>query len=236
MLGPISGNPVLANRRPGRRAIAASGWALVFQGTQMNWLDASGAHPVRNLNMAYEAVTDASGNNAAYVETQVRKLHWIDSTDEDLGLSGTAPAMSTDGSFLIFLAPDGSLQLYQRATRAVRRLGSDGYLSFALGGTVIIAVATDGRLIRLDTVTGLTAVCLPPFPEVSGADAPLVDLTDCGPVCYSDPVYGLVLTSGMILVLRGNYLSQSGWHVSIGGLEVPVTTWGTPASRVETSL
>src|SRR5262249_46313629 len=88
--GPGSAaDPVLANRRFGRRSIASTGRALVFRGPQLEWLDASGEHPIRNVNGAFEAVTDASGANVAYVEDQLGKLHWISGTDFGQGVDET---------------------------------------------------------------------------------------------------------------------------------------------------
>jgi hypothetical protein len=209
----------LANGKYGRRLITTRGQVLIFSGIQLNWLDTTGMHPIRHVAGAFEAVTDAAGNNLVYVEAPVGELHWIANlVDEDLGLVGSAPAMTEDGSTLVFLASDGSLQIYDRASRGAHRLENDMFLEFTLGGNAAFAVTSDDRLVRIDLATGDVATWLDPLPDIQSVDAPVIGFP-CNTVCYSLTDPGLAIAGGMILVLRGMYLDQPGWRARIGAAD-----------------
>jgi hypothetical protein len=216
----------LANVGYGRRAITANGRALVLRGPQLEWFDAVGEHPIRNVNGAYEAATDRAGANVVYVDAKLGRLHWIAATDrsegldEDLTFTGSAPAISADGTFLAFLAADGGLHVYDRASRRLRRMGSDVYSAFAVGGEAIFGVTTAGSLVRADANTGSTVPMLNPIPEISSVWAPPTQLTRCSGVCYEPDKYGSLLTGGMILLVNGNHFTQPGWRFRINDVEI----------------
>jgi len=229
-LAPVAaqGAACLANGRQGRRAVTDRGQALTLAGAQLQWLDAGGVHPIRNVNGAFEAVADAQGANIVYVEAAFGKLHWLTgpdwlaATDLDLGLDGAAPALTDDGARLLFLAADGSLQVYDRAAAAVRRLGSGRYSAFTLGGPYVFAVTLDGRLVRLDLASGASTDWLAPFPEIDSVGAPVVPPGQCPYVCYGETDYGRVVTPGMVVTLDGAALGGAGWRVRTAGIEVPL--------------
>jgi hypothetical protein len=149
------------------------------------------------------------------------KLHWITDADEDLGFSGSAPALSDDGSTLVFMAADDSLRVYNRGVRTVRRLGSDVYASFTLGDDAVFAVTSDNRLVRIDLVSGVQSTWQQPFPEIQSADAPPLGVSVlCPLICYGTPDLGLALGRGMLLVLRGRFLDQPGWRARTAGVDV----------------
>ena len=222
------GKAGLANSRYGRRAVTDLGQALTLEGPQLGWLDATGAHPIRNVNGAFEAVTDQQGANVVYVEAAYGRLHWVTGTDWlaaqdlDLGLSGSAPALTDDGSSLLFLDAGGTLQLYDRATAAPRRLGADTYLSFTLGGGAVFAVTPDGRLMRIDPGSGESSVWLAPFLEITSIDVPEVVPDWCTYICYGDTEYAKLVSPGMIVRLEGKSLGGAGWRARSAGLETPL--------------
>jgi uncharacterized protein (TIGR03437 family) len=218
---PASGRA--ANAEHGRRVITDRGQVLILSGSQLQWVDVNGSHPLRQVAGAYEAVTDAAGNNVVYVDGPVGELHWIDGLDEDLGLTGSAPALSDDGNTLAFLSPDQSLQIYDRVSRNVYRLGSDEFLEFSLGGRSVFGVTTDGRLVRIDLDTGISSDWLPPFAYIQSVDAPPGSLNYRCKVCYGDVDPGLILGRGMILRLRGVNLDFPGLRARIGKVEIPLT-------------
>ena len=212
--------------------------ALTLAGPQLQWLDASGAHPIRNVYGADEAVTDAAGANVVYLEGFGGELHWVTgpdwlgALDEDLHLQGSAPALTPDGAALLFLAPDGSLQLYTRATRSVRTLAPGSYLSFAVTADAAFAVTAAGALVRIDLATGASATWLAPFPGIQSVDAAnRRNFTmPCPYICYAPEDYGIFVDPGMILALHGDSLGQPGWRARIGGLETPLVSQGDSAA------
>jgi hypothetical protein len=213
----------LANQRYGRRVIGDRGRVLVFAGIQLSWLDAAGVHAIRHVASAFEAVVDSGGGNIAYVDAPFGNLHWIGTDDEDLGITGSAPALGDDGRILVFLAADDSLRAYDRSVRTVRRLGSDTYSSFTLGGNAVFAVTSDNRLVRIDLDSGAQSTWLQTFPEIQSADAPPLGVSVlCPLICYGTPDLGFALGPGMLLVLRGRFLDQPRWRARIAGVEAPL--------------
>jgi uncharacterized protein (TIGR03437 family) len=227
LLAPL-GRGVLASSRTGRRAVTDRGQALMLDGPQLEWLDATGTHPIRNVNGAFEAVADQLGANVVYVEAAYGRLHWITGPDwtamrdQDLGFSGSAPALTDDGSKLLFLDAGGSLQLYDGATGALRRLGTDTYSSFATGGSAAFGATTDGRLIRVDLASGDSSVWLTATPEITSVDAPFVYVNLCTDIiCYGDTWYASLVSPSMLVGVEGKLLG-GGWRARIGGFETPV--------------
>jgi uncharacterized protein (TIGR03437 family) len=219
----------LANRRFGRRAITDDGRALTLASSQLAWLDASGTHLIRNVNGVYEAVTSPQGMDVAYAETPNGRLHWVTgpdwlaAQDRDLGLSGSALALTEDGSRLLFLDANGSLQLYTLATAALRRLGSDAYQSFTIGGNTVFAVTAGGRLVRIGLISDETEAWLPPSLDIASADVPEVYPNWCISVCYGSTEYAKLVSPNLIVRLRGTSLGGSNWRVAIAGMETPLT-------------
>lgn len=217
-----------ANLRFGRLTVTDRGQALTLSGAQLGWLDATGAHLIRNVNGAFEAVTDPSGKNVVYVEAPYGKLHWVSGTDWlaaqdlDLNLFGSAPALTDDGSNLVFLAADGSLEIYQRAGATLRSLGADKYQTFTIGGNAVFATAVDGRLVRIDLASGETTVWLAPFMEIRSVGAPDIIPNWCTYICYGQTEYGKIVSAGMVVTLEGKSLGGTGWRVRIAGVETPL--------------
>jgi uncharacterized protein (TIGR03437 family) len=151
-------------------------------------------------------------------------LHWISAadlradSDTDLGLAGSAPAISADASFLAYIGLDGGIHIYRPSTRMDVRLGSDNYQALTIGGTAIFAVRADGSLIRIDTTTGESAVWLPPFPEVTTATAVSYPVGSCSIACYGPPQIGYDVSPGMLLILNGTGFGDPGWQATIGGM------------------
>jgi hypothetical protein len=192
-------------------------------GIQLSWLDATGARPIRHVAGAFEAVADAGGGNIVYVESQVGKLHWIATEDEDLGVTGSQPALSDDGRALVFLSPAGWLQVYDRATRTVRRLGAETYSTVALGGSALFAVTSNNRLVRFDLATGASSTLLEPFPEIQSGAAPTLPLSFACPFpCYGPQDLGFVFGRGMVFVLTGRFLDKKGWRARSAGVDIPL--------------
>ena len=219
LLAP-AGEERLASQRRGRRLITDGGRALAFSGIQLTWLDASGSHPIRHVAGAFEAVADACGENIVYVEEPVGELHWIAADDEDLYLTGSAPALSDDGRTLVYLSPEGVLQAYDRPTRQVRRLADGTHLEFAIGGDAAFAVTSGNRLVRIDLATGAETTLAEPFPEIQTVAAPEAPLAvSCPLICYGPPPW-FSLGRGMLLLFRGRYLDQRGWRVRLGDVDL----------------
>jgi uncharacterized protein (TIGR03437 family) len=218
----------LANQRFGRRAITDLGQALTIAGAQLEWLDATGIHLIRNVFGAYEAVTDAQGNNVAYIDGPSGELHWVTgpdwmgAQDFDLGVTGSAPALTDDGSGLLFLAADDSLRLYVRATAEFRILGPGSYSAFTTAGGVVFAVTQGGSLVRIDLASGDESVWLDPFVQIDGVEAPDVVPNWCTYVCYGVTEYPKIVSPGMVVVLDGSALGTTGWSVRAAGLETPL--------------
>jgi len=224
----------LANQRFGRRVLDNRGRALVFVGNQLSWLDASGVRAIRHVAGAFEAVIDSSGANLVYVEAPFGKLHWIAVDDEDLGLTGSAPALSDDGRTLVFLASDGSLQVYDRLARTVRRVSADIFVAFTLGGNAVFGVTHGNRLVRIDLASGAQATWLEPLPEIQSADAPPLGVAALCPfICYGTPDLGLAVGRGMLLVLRGRFLDQPGWRARAAGVDFPLHILSDTAAWVQ---
>ena len=218
----------LATAQYGRRAVTDSGRALVLNGPQLAWLDAGGTHLIRNVNGAAEAVTDPSGIAVVYQEPGSGELHWLSgpdwlgARDLDLGVAGSAPAITDDGTKLLFLASDGSLQLYDHGSGATRRVGGDFYQSFAIGGSAVFAVALDGRLLRLDPASGASSLQLPAFPDITAVGALDVQPNFCTFICYGDTDYGKQISPGMLVTLDGKALGATGWHARSSGVDTEI--------------
>ena len=222
----------LASERFGRRTITDSGRALVFVGAQLSWLGSTGVRPIRHVAAAFEGVADASGSNVVYVKSAVGSFHWIAAEDEDLGLTGSAPALSDDGRTLVFLGADQTLQLYDRVTRAGRRLGSETYSSFTLGGNQTVFAATAGnKLVRFDIASSFESTLLEPYPEIQSADvASIPGQIVCPVICYGAIDRGLVMGRGMVVVLRGRFLDEAGWRVLSPELDAPLNALSAAAA------
>ena len=223
-----SGKAVLANQRYGRRVLTSAHQALTLAGPQLQWLDTSGAHPIRNVYGADEAVTDAAGANVVYLEGFAGELHWLSgpdwlgAADEDLHLQGSAPALTPDGTALVFLARDGSLQLYTRAAGSVRTLAPGTYLSFTVAADAAFAVTAAGALVRIDLASGVSATWLAPFPGIQSVDATnrrYFTESPCLYICYAPEDFGVFADPGMIVTLHGNSFGQTGWRVRTAGAE-----------------
>jgi uncharacterized protein (TIGR03437 family) len=214
----------LANRRAGRRLITDRGAALTFAGPQLQWIDSTGAHQIRHVFGASEAVTDAAGDNVVYADTAGGGLHWIASgADEELKLTGSAPALSDDGKTLVFLSVENRLQVYDRGSRAVRSLGDGTYTEFTLGGPYVFAVMTGNLLVRIELASGATTTLGEPFPEIDSAFAPKIPVTfTCPLVCYGTPESAWYVSPGMLFVLQGRWLDTAGWRLQAGSLDEPL--------------
>jgi uncharacterized protein (TIGR03437 family) len=95
-------------------------------------------------------------------------------------------------------------------------------------------VTIDGQLVRGDPASGGTAVVLPPVPEISSVYTPTVELNVCrAAVCYAPDQYGWALADGMILVFAGDHLSQPGWRVRIGGVDVVPTAISDKSAYIQ---
>ncbi len=183
----------------------------------MTWVDASGHHPVRHVAGAFEAVTDARGDNIVCAEAPVGRLHWIAAADEDLNLDGSAPALSDDGRVLFYLSPAGALHVYDRGTRQSRRLGAATYLEFTLGGDAVFAVTTENRLVRIDSSTGTMATVAEAFPEIQSVEAP--QAWRCALICYGVR-HWFAIGPGMMLLFQGRFLDQPDWRAQSSGRDI----------------
>jgi len=215
---------VLANQRHGRRLITESGRVLTFAGIQLQLLDASGARAIRHVAGAVEAVIDASGANVVYAEDAPGALHWIDlaaNLDENLGLTGSAPALSDDGRLLAYLDPSGTVQLYDRASRTVRAL-QPGVVEFTLSGNgqAVFAATNDNRLLR---IAGETSTWLDTFPEITSISSPQGPAwVTCPLYCYGTPDPPYLLGRTALVALAGRAGDVSGWRARAGDREFPL--------------
>ena len=214
----------LATRRFGRRAITDRGTALTFAGAQLQWLDSNGARQVRHVFGAYEAVTDATGDNIVYVDGEVGGLHWIASgVDEELGLMGSAPLLSDDGKTLYFLSQENRLQAYDRASRGVRRIGDEAYMEFTTGGPYAFAVTTGNKLVRVELSGGVSTTLAEPLPEITDAFAPrLTNSITCPLVCYGTPPSWFIVSNSMLLIFEGRWLDTPAWRFRTGTTDLPL--------------
>jgi len=219
-----SGSIGLASGRPGRRAITSTARALVRAESHLAWADAFGSHPITTTAPVFEAVTDSAGNNVVYVDAAVGNLHWISSAsgfaiDSDLGLGGSLPALSNDGSFLAYLGTDGALYVHRRSARGVQpltQLTGGPYEDFTLGGTYVFALAADGSVVRLDSGGGKPIAVLPPFPEITAVNASSV-AANCGYGCVDHPGPAYLVTAGTLFTLDGSGFSKTGWLALVDG-------------------
>jgi hypothetical protein len=241
-LSPVAAarGTVLASARHGRRLITDRGQVLTFSGPQLQWLDATGVRNVHHVNGASEAVTDAAGLNVVYIEAGSDALHWVAGfSDERLGINGTAPALTDDGTTLVFLALDGSLQLYDRSTRATRRLGSDTYSAFTLGTRAAFAITAEDRLVRLDLATGASAILLEPIPTIRAVDTSEAPVSVvCPLICYGALESQWMASAGSLLILRGERLDLTGWRARTGDFDLPLFSYspGVAALQLPTRL
>jgi uncharacterized protein (TIGR03437 family) len=252
-----SGGARLANRRTGRRLITGSGEALTFAGAQLQLMSSGGTRVIRHERGAAEAVVDAEARNAVYTEPVTGRLRWIDlsrNTDEDLldtPVAGTAAAISGDGQLLAFLSAAGRLQIYRRRTRTIEQPLEGIVCEFVLSddGRVIYAVLDDGRLTRLDVVSGASRTVLEPMPEIDSSSSPLGrDPSVCPLWCYGQPEPTLTAGAGSLIVLYGRYLDRAGWRVRLAGMDLElhpldesaawfqVPTGVAPANRAEFTI
>jgi uncharacterized protein (TIGR03437 family) len=175
---------------------------------------------------ATEAVTDAQGTTLAYADgSPYGALHvvtgpdWAAAQDLDLKLRGTAPALTGDGSALLFLDSDDLLQMYVRATGQVRSLGPEKFSTFAVGGDAVFAVTQQGDLVRIHLFSGERSVWLKPFIEVHSVEASTVTPNWCIWICYGATEYPRIVSPGMVVMLRGGFLDTPGWRVRTAGVE-----------------
>jgi len=234
LIAPSRG-AVLASQRVGRRMITTRGQALTFLGAQLQWVDGSGARNVRHVNGAWEAVTDAEGANVVYVEAGSGELHWVTGFDDQrLGVSGSAPALTEDGAALVFLAADGTLRLYDRATRATRGLGSGSYTEFTLGTRAAFAITADDRIVRIDLATGAITVLLQPMPVIRSVDTSEEPLSvSCPLICYGPIENQWRASAGSLLILRGERLDLPGWRARAGEFNFPLMPYSAEAAAIE---
>lgn len=224
LIAPANGAK-LANLHSGRRLITDRGAVLTFSGLQLQWLDANGSRTIHHVNGAYEAVTDALGENVVYAEDTIGALHWIAGQDENLGLIGSAPALSDDGSKLYYLDADGSIRSYMRSTALVQRLGSGTYSEFSVAGDSLFAVTADGHLMRISTATGEEIKLVDRAPQIRSVDLPAVGLgISCVLVCYGPQIPWFYLGQGMLVVVRGTGFGPGWWVSSPGAADTPLQT------------
>jgi hypothetical protein len=209
----------LANARYGRRVILLDGRALVKSKGRLGWMSADGTSIILHRADAVEAVTDHVGRNIVYVE-QSGALHWVEATDQDLGFRGEAPALTADGSYLVFLGRGGALQVYSRAEGGARQLAPGVFREFTVGGAYAFAVTEDNRVLRIGIQTGESAEWMPRFPEFRAAEVASFVLR-CRPCFGSQPTYGLI-SPGMRVVVRGANFDAPDWRVRLGETDVPL--------------
>jgi uncharacterized protein (TIGR03437 family) len=159
------------------------------------------------------------GDNVVYVEHHTGRLHWIGHSDEPLGLTGSAPALTYDGALLAYIGSDGSLMLYHRGDRRVRRFGTGTFKDITFGGRFIFAVTGENRLVRIDPAAGVADTWLEPAPEVMDLQAAL-NRNVCPLVCYGVRSQSWFVGRGMAVFLAGKFLDQPNWRARIGETEV----------------
>jgi hypothetical protein len=230
----------LANQRLGRRMITKDGYALVLRDQRLELAGPSAA-AVRGVAVAKapvaEAVVDAVGCQVVYVEPQPSKaLHWLDcgvNADEALGISGSAPALSEDGRFLVYLNEAGGLAVYDRAVRgSVTNLLEGKIESFSIGDRAVFATIGDGSLVRMALDDGVVTTLLPPLPRVESVNTGEALYYRCSFPCYG-PVEPLFVASpGMIVLLKGSRLGPGKWlDVKFDAVGAGVTLHSAPGQR-----
>lgn len=215
----------LASRRHGRRLITNTGKALVFSDQQLHWLSRDGTVPIRHVNGAFEAVTDAWGENVVYVEgEEVGELHWLaGGGDFRLGLVGSAPALTADGSALFFLDAEGALTQYDAVTRTAARVGSDVYRVFTLATGFVFAITRGGRIVRVDPANEEAVEWQEAMPELESFEEEMPFSFYCPLFCYSETQErALWLMGGDRVRVFGRNLNQSGWRLRGAGFDVPL--------------
>lgn len=228
----------LASRRPGRRLITNRGKALVHSGLQLHWLSRDGAEPIRHVNGAFEAATDAGGENVVYVEgEEMGELHWLaGGGDFRLGLVGSAPALTADGSALYFLDAEGALMRYEARTRTAFRVGTESYRGFTLATDFVFAITRGGQIVRVDPANGEAAVWQEAMPEMEAFDEePLPFIVYCPLTCYSEtPESGLWLKGANRVRVFGRNLSQTGWRLKGAGFDIPLEVTSDEEAHFDT--
>ncbi len=230
------GAGILANRRPGRRAVANGPRALTLLDGQLRWLARDGVTtPVPTATKVQEAVTDNSGRTIVYVEAETGRLGWIESspfqpeTHTDLGVVGTAPALSPDGRTLAFLSADGALTVYDRPSRSLHRLGDA--TAFAISEAALFVGTSDNRVDRIDLQTGARTTLAEHIPEITRVVAPATSgYFICPLPCYGSDS-GYMLSPGMLLQVEGVHLDAPGWKLSVAG-RTPVEPLSVSPTRL----
>jgi hypothetical protein len=203
----------LANQRSGRRMITRDGYTLVLRDQKLELLGPSSATRAVGPLAApvAEAVVDALGCQVVYAEPDPSNaLHWLDcsvNADEPLGFSGTAPALSEDGRYLVYINEDGQLAVYDRAVRrSVTNLLEGRIESFCIGGHAVFATIGDGSLVRMALDDGAVRTLVPPLPRIESVNTGEALYYRCSFPCYG-PVEPLFVASpGMVVVLKGSGL------------------------------
>jgi uncharacterized protein (TIGR03437 family) len=223
-----TGTSLLATGAPGRRGVTNSGEVLLLADAGLQWLTAAGTRPIRTSGRPKEAVTDAIGSSVAYVDKDNGELHWVfgpdwaNAFDAKVAAGGKDPTITSDGSMLIFLAPDGSLQYTLRGHVSVWTFSAESYTSFAVGGRSLFAVTRDGSLIRIDIPTGSRDLVAAPFPEVRFIASPVVFPDWCLTICYGPREYAKIVSPGMLVRIEATGLTDGKWRARAGGVDAPL--------------
>ncbi|MBS1830685.1 MAG: hypothetical protein JST93_35635 [Acidobacteria bacterium] len=215
----------LASRRYARRLITDTGRALVLSGLQLLWLDRTGTTRIRHVNRAWEAVTDARGENIVYTEEEVGELHWVaDGGDFRLGLVGTAPALTADGLKLFYLDGEGALVRYDAETHSATRVGAEYYRTFALSADFVFAITRAGHIVRIDPANGETAMLQEAMPEMIAFDHQFAPFfIYCPLYCFSETMERAIwLEDGKRVRVYGQNLNQAGWRINAELYDVPL--------------
>ena len=220
-------NARLTTERVGRLVITDTGSALVFTGgIQLNWLSATGLERIRHTDSAFEAVTDRSGTNIVYNETNGGTLHWIaNNQDDKLSFQGSAPALTPNGKILVFLDPQGTPQAYTRASGVLQALANEPASSFTIGGNFAFIVNGQGQIIRRDLTTSNQTLWLQSSPEIRSIYASLssTSYVKCAYVCYGPLEPGYSLSPGMFVLVQGRFLNRTGIIATLNGRDIPVS-------------
>jgi len=226
-----------ASRRLGRRIIVDDGRVLTLAGAQMQWLSAGGAQVIRHVNGAFEAVTDAKGENVVYVEEEVGELHWITGGEDfRLGLRGSTPALSKDGLTLSYLDEEGRLVRYDALTNTAHWLGEEIYRLFVAGEGWVFAVNAIGQIVRVDGATGQRVVWQEAFASFEAFDAPLVPYSAlCANACYFELPGRPIFLSSVVRTLRfrGRWLDLPGLRATVNQVDVPVAAQSGNEGAIE---